>query len=192
MPPSVLAMYDYETVQKDGKKVVIINSNTDSVLPVVLAHRSSTDCIFVTSGGMFVSYPELMDNETTFLPLSHPRSSVIHAFTKQEYKVELRNKWSTPCENKCPTLWCHLDNGLTIIWSNGLVPTEITQGEDLQWRLTSHCANLACWNNIFKDCDPNSGACAKYCLNICIAKSQSRNARDFNLGYLKSPDFTYN
>jgi hypothetical protein len=81
-PPSVLAMYDYETVQKDGKKVVIINSNTYLVLPVVLAHHSSTDCIFFTSGGMFISYPELMDSKTTFLPLSHLRLSAIHAFTK--------------------------------------------------------------------------------------------------------------
>ncbi|KAG1894297.1 uncharacterized protein F5891DRAFT_1195433 [Suillus fuscotomentosus] len=76
MPPSVICVYDHAYIQKDGKKVVLINSPTDSVMPVVLAHHSSMDCMFLATGGLFLGYPELMDSTTTLLPLAHPRGSL--------------------------------------------------------------------------------------------------------------------
>ncbi|KAG1792673.1 uncharacterized protein HD556DRAFT_1444346 [Suillus plorans] len=175
-PPSVACMYDHDYIQRRGKKVVLINSPTDSVMPVVLAHRSSTDCMFLASGGLFFGYPELMDSQTTLLPLVHPRSFLVRQFTQREYKVQTRNCWTLPCENKCPTLWRRMDNGLLVTWHNGLVPSNITDGQDLQWTLTSHCANTLCWNNIFKRPDSSSVVCDKESIDLRIAISISQNA----------------
>lgn len=174
-PPSVVCMYNHAYIQKDGKKVVLINSPTDSVMPVVLAHRSSTDCMFLASGGLFLGYPELMDSTTTLLPLAHPRTSIVHQFIRREYKVQIRNRWTLPCDNKCPTLWRRMDNSLVVTWHNGLIPSTITDGQDLQWRLTSHCANTLCWNNIFKRPDSGSVICDKESVDLRVAITISQN-----------------
>ncbi|KAG1768264.1 hypothetical protein EV702DRAFT_1203351 [Suillus placidus] len=176
MAPSVVAVHDHAYIEKDGNKVVLINSPTNSVMPVVLAHRSSMNCIFVASGGLFLGYLELMDNDVTFLPLTHPHSSITRSFGDREYRVETRNCWVSPCMKRCPTLWRRMDDGLAITWHNGLVPSEITRGQNLHWRLTSHCANFAISNNIFSDPDPYSGAYVTHSVDRRINDINSRNA----------------
>ncbi|KAG1860009.1 hypothetical protein C8R48DRAFT_774703 [Suillus tomentosus] len=178
-PPSVVAVYDYDSIQKHGKKVTLINSPTNSVMPVVLAHRSSTDCIFVASGGLFIGYPKLFNSQITLLPLSHPRTSTIREFCNREYEVQTRNYWSLPCGRKCPKVWHRMDDALAVTWHNGVVPLQVTDGQNMHWRLSSHCANSSCWSNIFKDPDPYSGPCSDDSVERRITKSESRNVSDF-------------
>ncbi|KAG2125577.1 hypothetical protein BD769DRAFT_1668835 [Suillus cothurnatus] len=75
-PPSAIAMCDYCCLQKNGSRVVLINSPTNSVMPVVLSHQSSVDCLFVCSGGLFMGYPELMKRHTAFLPMVTALSTI--------------------------------------------------------------------------------------------------------------------
>ncbi|KAG1734240.1 uncharacterized protein EDB91DRAFT_1084143 [Suillus paluster] len=175
-PPSVVAVYDYDYIQNDSRKVTLINSPTDSVMPVILAHRSSTNCIFVASGGLFLGYPKLMNSHVTLLPLSHPRSSTVREFCNREYEVQTHNCWTLPCRKRCPTLWHCMDDGLAVTWHNGVIPLHVTDGQNLQWRLSSHCTNYLCRSNIFRDPDPYSGACSDDSVDHRVAKLKSRNA----------------
>lgn len=175
-PSSTVAVYDHNYIQKAERKVALINSPTDSIMPIALAHRSSTDCMFISTGGLFCGYPELLNDQVTFLPVTHPRSSSARYFSEREYRVVTRNDpWTLPCVKKCPTLWRRMDEGLFVTWHGGLTPSEVTKQQDLQWRLTSHCANFACWNNIFKDPDPYSGACSVRSIDLRISELISRN-----------------
>lgn len=178
-PPSVVAVYDYDSIQKDRMKVTLINSPMNSVMPVVLAHRSSTDCIFVLSSSLFLGYPKLINSHITLLPLSHSRSLTIREFCNCEYKVQTHNYWTLPCGNKCPKLWHCMDDALAVTWHNRVVPLQVMDGQNMQWRLSSHCANSSCWSNIFKDLNPYSGPCSDDSVEHCIAKSESCNVSDF-------------
>lgn len=178
-PPSLMVTFDYAHIHKGDKKVTLIVSPTNSVLPIVLAHRSSTDCMFISSGGLFFGYPELISDQYTFMPMSHPRSSMTRFFTQREYEVKTNNNsWTTPCEIKCPTLWRRMDDGLFVVWNNGVTPHDIMEKEEFQWRLTSHCANLSCWNNIFRNYEPFLGAYTTSSVNLRITQLISNNVRE--------------
>ncbi|KAG1839106.1 hypothetical protein DFJ58DRAFT_845793 [Suillus subalutaceus] len=145
-------------------------------MPVVLAHHPSMDCIFACSGGLFLGYPELMDNYVTLFPLADTHSHTTQYFREHEYKVQISNSsWTSPCGRKCPTLWRHMEDSLLVTWQKGTVPVDIIKGQELLWRLNSLCSNVSCTNFIFRDPDPNAGACAKHTVDLRITDSQSRN-----------------
>ncbi|KAG2151976.1 hypothetical protein BD769DRAFT_1658423 [Suillus cothurnatus] len=175
-PPSAIAMCNYRCLQKNGSRVVLINSPTNSVMPVVLSHQSSVDCLFVCSGGLFMGYPELMKRHTAFLPMVTALSTIKQHLAEREYHVEVSNDtWTSACRTKCPTRWRRMNDGLLITWRNGVSPSDITKEQNLQWRLSSDCANLSCTNFIFKHPDPDSGADADCTVNLRIAELRSHN-----------------
>ncbi|KAG1887032.1 hypothetical protein F4604DRAFT_1675085 [Suillus subluteus] len=124
MPPSAVAVYNCSYIQKNGSKVALINSPTDSVMPVVLTHRSSTN----------------------FAPLS----TTMKGLTEREYQVETCNStWTSACKEKCPTLWHHMDNGLLVTWQNENPDPNLGAGTDCTVNLhiadsRSHNAGLPC------------------------------------------------
>jgi hypothetical protein len=175
-PPSAVAVYDQEYIERGGKKVVLINSPTNSVMPVVLAHRSSTDCIFACSGGLFLGYPKLLDGRDTLFPLADTHSRTTQYFNERGYEVQnSNNAWTSPCGKKCPTHWRRMEDALLVTWHNGVVPSDIVKKQNLLWRLASRCSNLLCTHFIFRNPEPNSGAHATHTVKLRIADSENRN-----------------
>ncbi|KAG1846004.1 hypothetical protein C8R48DRAFT_779742 [Suillus tomentosus] len=144
----MLSAFAYETFERFGILITIIHGQSSSVIPIVLSQRSSVDCLFVTSGGLFIGYPAYLKKHVAYTPAIHSQSPALQSLTKRGYDVQCRNdQWSQPCDSECPTLWRRIPDGQFIQWGDGISPFAMLNGQSFLWRLSWKCYNSNCIQN---------------------------------------------
>ncbi|KAG1898537.1 uncharacterized protein F5891DRAFT_1190604 [Suillus fuscotomentosus] len=118
-PQPMLSAFAYQTFERFGILITIIHGQSSSVIPIVLSQRSSVDCLFVTSGGLFIGYPAYLKKHVAYTPAIHAQSPALQNVTNRGYDVQCKNdKWSQPCDTECPTLWRRMQDGQFIQWGD--------------------------------------------------------------------------
>ncbi|KAG1845999.1 hypothetical protein C8R48DRAFT_779739 [Suillus tomentosus] len=131
--------------RRRNKTVSIVESHTDSVLPVVLAHRTTADCMFVTTGGMFLGFPSAFEDLTCFSPEERYNAIHVNQFVTRGFHLEYTNLlWTSPCGQACPMLWHRRDDARMVVWGGGTLPTDIFPPSSFMWRLAATCHNPVC------------------------------------------------
>jgi hypothetical protein len=144
-PDILVDNYDTEFWMREGKTITIVESDTDSPLPIVLAHRTTMDCMFITTGGMFVGFPVPFEDMIVFAPQARMNSMQLEQFITRGFSPQLINdSWRVPCGTACPMLWRRKEDARMVAWGRGTLPTDIFQTHTTMWRLADECRNPVC------------------------------------------------
>ncbi|KAG1871666.1 hypothetical protein F4604DRAFT_1926043 [Suillus subluteus] len=79
-PHNVLNLYHHHFLQHWNCVITVICSDLTSVMPIILAHRTSFDSIFITTSGLFIAYPEFIDQHMAYGPPIDPSINLNHGF----------------------------------------------------------------------------------------------------------------
>ncbi|KAG1877559.1 hypothetical protein F4604DRAFT_1924206 [Suillus subluteus] len=186
MPPNVLNLYHHHFLRRQNCVITVICSDSTSVLPIVLTHKTSFDCVFLTTSGLFITYPELVDQHMAYGPPTDPSAHLNHAFINRGYQLCIINTgWNQPCKQSCPTIWRCNKDGRMIVWGDGVMPSSIIDGHKFMWRLGPRCWNANCPSYNFLNLDLFMGPCSRN--DVChVAKevAERNSTRPNILGML--------
>jgi len=175
-PQPMLSAFIYESFERSGVVITIIHGTSSSVMPIVLSQRSTTDCIFVTSGGLFVGYPAYLKEHVAYMPTIQPQSLAFYNLANRGYNVQMRNdRWAQSCGSECPRIWRRIPDSQLIQWGDGLSPFSVLNGRSFLWRLSRKCYNPKCALHSSAHGNPRSVPTSSEDVMLAIEEAQKNN-----------------